>query len=619
MKSYYRKIFIYILAALAVTLVFLLVNSGVLVTTSTQDILFQTADYQDTLDSQEMSAARKTALVLYDPEDEVSLKYKRNLERVFRWLNMEAEFLPADRKDTVAYPDYDMVMVAFSDWEGLIGQGASRLVRYVNEGGRLLLGMMPEEAGMVYSTLYRSMGILEYGNYGITSGFHFTGELLPGSQGRVFEGDDFEDSLLQVQLEQDCLVLMTGLQGDKESPVAWRCDAGQGRILTYNGTAIAGDLWTGVAAGCVQSLMGEAIWPVINAKTVFIDDFPSPQYNVENEGIQQDYNRTVLEFYRDIWWPAMQSAAVRYNLRYVGLFMATYNDIVNPADFEYADDSTEQYFGNSLIDNGFEMGAHGYNHQSLVLAGQAPEELGYKPWADEADMAASLTEVLEITARLFHDVKLYTYVPPSNYLSSEGRQAVVEALPDLRVISGVYTDETEDEKEGAVYVQDFSVAEDGIVELPRATSGMLNEAYDNFAAMSIGGLYGIFSHFVHPDDILDEERGQGKSWEELFQEFCEKLQFVNECFSGLRPMTAIQAAGALETADHLEVTLREGSDGVVEGWCNGFSGQGWCYLRTERIPKMINDTCKISPVSEQGGSYYYLVQIDAPVFSFALE
>ena len=46
MKSYYRKIFIYILAALAVTLVFLLVNSGVLVTTSTQDILFQTADYQ---------------------------------------------------------------------------------------------------------------------------------------------------------------------------------------------------------------------------------------------------------------------------------------------------------------------------------------------------------------------------------------------------------------------------------------------------------------------------------------------------------------------------------------------------------------------------------------------
>ena len=81
------------------------------------------------------------------------------------------------------------------------------------------------------------------------------------------------------------------------------------------------------------------------------------------------------------------------------------------------------------------------------------------------------------------------------------------------------------------------------MELPRATSGMLNEAYDNFAGLSVGGLYGVFSHFVHPDDILDEERGQGKSWEELFREFCQKLQFVNESFSGLRPMTAIQAAG----------------------------------------------------------------------------
>lgn len=616
MKSYYRKIFIYILAALVVAVVFLLVNSGALVNATTQDVLFQTTDYQDALPEQEMEAARKTALVLYDPVEPMSVKYKRNLERVFRWLKMEAEFLPADRKDTVAYPDYDMVMVAFSDWECLIGQGVVRLARYVNEGGRLLLGMMPEEPGIVYSTLYRSMGVLEYGNYGIASGFRFSGELMPGSQGRTFEGEAFEDSMLNVQLEQDCLVLMVGLQEGREVPMVWRHDAGQGRILTYNGTGITGDLWTGVAAGCIQSLMGEAIWPVINAKTIFIDDFPSPQYNTENEGIQRDYNRTVLEFYRDIWWPAMQSAAVRYNLRYVGLFMATYNDIVNPEAFAYTDDPVEQYFGNSLMDNGFEMGLHGYNHQPLVTAGQTPEDLGYKPWSGRLDMAASLEELVEIAGRLFPGVKLYTYVPPSNYLSEEGRQAVVEAMPDLRVISGVYTNEEED---GAVYVQDFGVAEDGIVELPRATSGMLNEAYDNFAGLSVGGLYGIFSHFVHPDDILDEERGQGKSWEELFREFCQKLQFVNESFSGLRPMTAIQAAGALEAADHLEVTLREGSDGVVEGLCNGFSGQGWCYLRTERTPKMINDTCRISPVSDRAGSYYYLVQIDAPVFSFALE
>lgn len=84
-------------------------------------------------------------------------------------------------------------------------------------------------------------------------------------------------------------------------------------------------------------------------------------------------------------------------------------------------------------------------------------------------------------------------------------------------------------------------------------------------------------------------------------------------------MTAVQAAGALRVADALDVTVQVEADGTVRGWCNGFSGQGWCYLRTERTPKMTNESCFISPVSGQGGGYYYLVQIDQPVFSFKLE
>lgn len=92
----------------------------------------------------------------------------------------------------------------------------------------------------------------------------------------------------------------------------------------------------------------------------------------------------------------MQSAAVQYGVGYVGLFIATYDDIVIPEDFLYQEDSTEQYFGNSLLQNGYEMGAHGYNHQSLARAGEVPEDLGYNAWASEEDMAASLTELRDI-------------------------------------------------------------------------------------------------------------------------------------------------------------------------------------------------------------------------------
>ena len=616
MKGYYRKIYLYLLGSLLVAAALWMMNSGILVEGGGQAVQLTLPEAVDALPEAEMAALRRTALVLYDPDSEASVKYKGNLERVCRWLRLDADFLPAGRKDTVSYTSYDLVAVAFSDWEGLIGPDCARLLRYVEQGGRLFLGLLPDAPGSVYQTLHRSMGIIEYGDYYETEGFDFVQELLPGSRSQSFRGaDSFGDACLGVQIEPDCTLFMTASAGGRDIPMVWRHDVGGGRILTFNATAIVGDMWTGVAAGCLCSLFDSWIYPVINTKTVFIDDFPSPQYNADNETIHRDYNRTVREFFRDIWWPDMQSAAKRYNIQYVGLFMATYDDIVDPARFAYQRDATEQYFGNSLLENGYEMGAHGYNHQSLVLEGQAPDDLGYNPWGGVDAMAASLTKLVEITADLFPGVRLYTYVPPSNYLSEEGRQAVAAALPDLQVISGVYTMEGET---GSVYVQDFGVAADGVVEFPRATSGMLEDEYDRFASMSVAGLYGVYSHFIHPDDILDEERGGGLGWQALYEQFCDKLNFINECFEGLRPMTAVEAAGALRAACQADVAVTVAGD-QVQGYCNGFTGQAYCYLRSERRPVTDNDSCQITRVCSDYDGYYYLVRIDAPAFSFKLE
>ncbi|HIY25611.1 MAG TPA: DUF2194 domain-containing protein [Candidatus Acutalibacter pullistercoris] len=212
-------------------------------------------------------------------------------------------------------------------------------------------------------------------------------------------------------------------------------------------------------------------------------------------------------------------------------------------------------------------------------------------------------------------MKFYTYVRPSNYLSEEGRQAVAEALPDLQVISGVYTKEGE---EGSVYVQDFSVAEDGIAEYPRVTSGMLEDTYDEFAAMNACALYGAFSHFVHPDDILDKERGGGQGWEDLFQAYCDKLGLVNRYFEGLRPLTAVEAGQALRVADALDVSLTVEGD-TAAGRCNGFTGSAYCYLRTDKDPQVDNETCRISPVCGGYEGCWYLVEILQPEFSFSLK
>lgn len=617
MKGYYRKIFLYIGCALAVAALFAAMNSGVFVEGSGYTLsLSSPQEPVDTVDQEELEAGRLQALVLWDKESEVSEKYAGNLERVLGQMEFSWELLDIRQKDAVSYTDYDLVIVAFDDWDGLIGEDSRRLLRYVEQGGRLFLGMAPSTVDKVLPVWYRAMGVTEYGEFVEIEGIFFDQELLAGSQGRSFvEGESFSDSALGVQLSNSQYLLASGVIGDRKTPLIWKAPYGEGQILTCNATGITGDIWTGVAGGCVASLFDEILYPVINGKTVFLDDFPSPMYNTENQAIQRDYNRTVREFFRDIWWPDMQSAAVQYGVGYVGLFIATYDDIVIPDEFLYQEDSTEQYFGNSLLQNGYEMGAHGYNHQSLAGAGEVPEDLGYNPWASEEDMAASLTELRDIAQGLFPQVKFYTYVPPSNYLSQEGRQAVAEALPDLQVISGVYTKEG---AEGSIYVQDFSVAEDGIAEYPRVTSGMLEDTYDEFAAMNACALYGAFSHFVHPDDILDEERGGGQGWEDLFQAYCDKLGLVNRYFEGLRPLTAVEAGQALRVADALDVSLTVEGD-TATGRCNGFTGSAYCYLRTDKDPQVDNETCRISPVCGGYEGCWYLVEILQPEFSFSLK
>ena len=614
MKVYYRRIFIYIFCAVLFGAVFVMINTGAFAEADGFVLDTELPDPVDTLSAEAMAAGRRTVLVLFDGEDADSEKYRDNFERVLRWMELDGAYLDIRRADSVSYTDYDLVAVIFSDWDGLIGEGSQRLVRYVEDGGRLFLGMMPSSTSIVYHALYRAMGVSEYGDYRDVEGIAFKKELLAGSRAREFTGESFGDAMLGVQIDATAEHYAVGLSGERETPMIWKNRYGEGAILTYNATAIVGDSWTGVIGGCLATLLDDYLYPVINTKTVFIDDFPSPMYNTESALIEADYNRSVREFFRDIWWPDMQSAAKRYDLDYVGLFIATYDDIVDPEDFNYVQDTVEQYFGNSLLDNGFEMGAHGYNHQSLAMAGEVPDELGYNAWAGEREMAASIAELREITRSLFPDVKLYTYVPPSNYLSAEGRQAVVEALPDLQVISGVYTPEGEG---GSVYVQDYQVAEDGIVEFPRATSGMLENSYDDFAGMSVAGLYGVYSHFVHPDDILDPERSGGKDWQNLFDDFCDKMNLINEYFSGLRAMTSAEAAQQLRVAEKLQVSLTiEG--GRAQGCCNGFTGEGWCYLRTDKNPEVDNKSCEITPVSRDYPGNYYLVHILEPEFSFVL-
>lgn len=613
MQGYYRRILIFVLVGAAISALMWGVNSGILnrdASVSAGNLhLLETPE--NILPEGKASDYRKKVLIL-KTGDRISEKLSRNLERVCRWMKMDSEALDASRKDSVSYTDYDIVIIATMEVEKGLGNDLERIMRYVEAGGRLFWAIMPEEVDSAFTSVYRQLGIIDMGDYATVNGIRFRDELLPGSRGLEFSGEEFIDSALAIQIEESCRVYVEATES--KIPIIWSKEYGEGRLVFYNATASEGDYLTGMSGGCIAALYDEFMYPSMNAKLIFIDDFPSPQYNSDSNVIKAEYNRTVREFYRDIWWPDMQSAARRYNLSYTGLFIATYNDIVDPAGFTHEKDTMEQYFGDSLVKNGFEMGAHGYNHQSLTLEGGTPDDLGYVPWESRENMAASIKRLAQIAKNMFPAVTLRTYVPPSNYLSAEGRAAVVEALPELKVISGVYTTEG---SEGDVYVQEFGMAEDGIAEIPRITSGMLKSGYEEFMAINGCGLYGVFSHFIHPDDILDPDRSEGQTWQELLDNFSGKLELINGRYKELRALTASEAADAMKIIDALELELLVSGDSM-EGTCYNFYGETSFFLKSERKPMAASAGCSIVPVTELYDTDYYFVTISVPSFTITL-
>ena len=555
------------------------------------------------------------ALVLYSPLRQDSVEYEENVRIALEHLRIQADTLELTRTQSISYSDYDMVILASAYWEEELTDSAARLMRYVEEGGRLLLATVPESIGSQFDASYRRMGIVDFGDYLNYRTITFSGELLPGLTGRSFSGDTFDDVALSVTLEDSaCIYAWAEDAEGRRTPLIWSYDCGQGRVAVFNSTSGRGDFWRGIVAGCINTLSDTVMYPVINALCLFIDDFPSPQYESESDVVREEYNRSAKEFYRDIWWPDMLQIAKAYGDVYTGLFVATYNAETDPAKQTYTESSTELYFGNSLLKNGYEMGAHGYNHQPLTLAGGTPAELSYTPWASVGDMTASLQTLREITAQLFPAVTLRSYVPPSNYLSEEGRRAVVEALPDLEVISGIYTNEEED---GEVYVQDFTVAEDGIAEFPRVTSGMAPDDYEQMSALSALGLYGTVSHFIHPDDIFDAERGGGKSWEELYRSYCDWMGDLHGTYPWLRALSATEAGDALRICDAAVPHLLFESDRIT-GSVENLLGTVSFYLKTDRTPKAADDACTIRRISSGEGAGYYLVTVQRPNFTIRL-
>ncbi|MBQ4900393.1 DUF2194 domain-containing protein [Paenibacillus sp. Marseille-P2973] len=542
--------------------------------------------------------------IFYDSEDEYSVSVKNNTSRMLQYMKKNTAVTDTSSGSAIRLEGCAAAIITNQQLDPI--GNILAVSDYVQQGGYVLFTSQLETDSAFYQ-LYRKLGIVSVGGTYPAKGIELNSNILIGEKGYKSNDPYFVNISNVVEIDGRSELLASAMDGN---PLIWRTEYGDGAFLVMNGTMLQEKVNRGLFSGAISMLEPDYIYPVFNSKLIYIDDFPSPIPEGSVPSIYDVYHKDIKQFYREIWWPDMLKAAKRAGLKYTaGIIQSYQNDVEGP--FQYPADE-DRYnlisYGREVIKSGGEIGIHGYNHQSLQTDLRIADYYEYKVWKSQEKMEQAVAEVLEFAHRAFPNYQIMSYIPPSNMLDSVGREALKQAWPNLTVISSLY----EEDINKVSYVQEFEVAPDGIIEMPRISSGYMDSPFEQWAEANAITSLGFYSHFIHPDDILDEMRGQSLSWEELYKGFTLKLERLRTTYPWLRAMTSTEAALDMEDVLGSTVSWEKGANSI-KGEVSHLEQDNFFILRTERrIGRLQN--CTVTKIDDQ----VFLVTVTEDKFEIGL-
>ena len=390
-------------------------------------------------------------------------------------------------------------------------------------------------------------------------------------------------------------ILATSFDGI--TPLAWVSEKGDGQVLTWN--------WNAFGKGEFQGLILESflrVVPVGVAATaglgiMFIDDWPLPMYNI----VKPPYEVTDTEFYTEIWWPEIKEFFESYDIPFSSFIIFNYNATVSPpftgGEFYAAEDMASLAMAYDILDTGRELDLHGYNHLSMTLE---ETEVNLHPWPSLEAMEEALREAKAEWVSLFGEHELpFAYVAPNNIISRDGETALTNVFTSIRVISALRMGE------GDITVTEIGAhpAIPSVYYIPRNSWGYPFSSYMRQLVISAITGAGVWSHFIHADDVYDPARSGGLDWEGLKAEFHKMIRFVKQHYPWIEFVSLRDAYYRLRRMDEAGVTIRKEGDDIVieslpgtlfrvrinEGSLDGLTG-GEIRYSYNRMPALIIET-----------------------------
>lgn len=437
-----------------------------------------------------------------------------------------------------------------------------RLTMFVANGNNIVF------LGAVFYDDYAFLqGILPFTDYKVDStakGVYFHEDIFPEHAGKTYyaPAELPHEGLASDQFINE-VVIAAGAGNKPEYPLVVINKVGLGEVITINSNLLYEKLYRGLIFSSILKGLDGIPYSVANVATIFLDDFPAPLYNEKLPPIDQEYDVTHAEFVSNIWWPDMKAFADTFGISYSAMTAFNYNaNVIPPFDFdEWTAGKTikngreidaSASIAQDILETRHELAFHGYNHFSLWL----------EDW-DNVNFMSSSVYAARKRWRIDRMGDLpVTYVPPTNYIDSTGISAIMKGMPSIRYMSSLYLGELEFGT-GREFGYEPYAPDDRLFDYPRITSGFNMNENSLFEQQGMQLLTGIWTHFIHPDDVFQVSQREEDDFESrnplklgwkthpvygygLYHVFRDRVLFTKERYPTLRYFAANEAGAITE-------------------------------------------------------------------------
>lgn len=459
-------------------------------------IIFSETGYIDSYSTKNL----QSVLVIYSSEDSFCKEVYENTITVLVKNNIfYADFDLSKNYALPALDNFPIVLITTEVIYHLSKGPQSDIKDYVKNGGKviqLLRGYSEDTAPIFGITNVSEPQFIDP-----VEGVKFEKDLFPGLSGLAIPPNECFNVSYSLSLNNNVSIIARSYNG---LPLAWETHYGRGKTIFWNATFLSDKTYRGLIISSITSLLDISARRVIGSSIIYIDDMPAPSWNVKLEPIKSEYDISDTEYYLNVFLPDMINLGNKYNIKYTTATIFNYNALTKPPFTFYDWDNTsiiqsdgskiitpEKIF-NTLVEEEAEVGFHGYNHIPFTLSDWSSQK-----YMREA-ILASRKKWFSIT-----DKPPRIYVPPMNVNDREGFNQVMEVFPEIEVYASLYPgvfDEGCDREFGR------DPWNENIVSIPRVTAGYIIDGYQKFLALSTLEAFGVWTHFLHSDDIFSNPK-----------------------------------------------------------------------------------------------------------------